>query len=255
MISGTFIEIGRLITAIFTRTILSVRMTSISIRLSWPRRRDRRIFKWPPVEKGMHWTVEGKDRNGNLIILDKRKIRVDGDELSSPIIVSIEWDVTELEMMKRELLSSKEKAEMSDSLKSAFLANMSHEIRTPLNAIVGFSHLIAESDDAEERKTYYNIVNANNERLLQLINEILDLSKIESGTIEFSFGPASLHNLCREVYDAHIFRTPQGVSLVYESSDESLMIETDKNRVFQVISNLIGNAVKFTKRRKYQLWL
>ena len=101
--------------------------------------------------KGMHWTVEGKDRNGNLIILDKRKIRVDGDELSSPIIVSIEWDVTELEMMKRELLSSKEKAEMSDSLKSAFLANMSHEIRTPLNAIVGFSHLIAESDDAEER--------------------------------------------------------------------------------------------------------
>ncbi len=157
------------------------------------------------------------------------------------------YNVTELEMMKRELLSSKEKAEMSDSLKSAFLANMSHEIRTPLNAIVGFSHLIAESDDAEERKTYYNIVNANNERLLQLINEILDLSKIESGTIEFSFGPASLHNLCREVYDAHIFRTPQGVSLVYEPSDESLMIETDKNRVFQVISNLIGNAVKFTK--------
>ena len=197
--------------------------------------------------KGMHWTVEGKDRNGNLIILDKRKIRVDGDELSSPMIVSIEWDVTELEMMKRELLSSKEKAEMSDSLKSAFLANMSHEIRTPLNAIVGFSHLIAESDDAEERKTYYNIVNANNERLLQLINEILDLSKIESGTIEFSFGPASLHNLCREVHDAHIFRTPQGVSLVYEPSDEGLVIETDKNRVFQVISNLIGNAVKFTK--------
>ena len=197
--------------------------------------------------KGLHWTAEGKDRNGNMIILDKRKIRVDGDELSSPIIVSIEWDITELEMIKRELQSSKEKAEMSDSLKSAFLANMSHEIRTPLNAIVGFSHLIAESDDAEERKTYYNIVNANNERLLQLINEILDLSKIESGSIEFSFGPASLHNLCREVHDAHIFRTPQGVSLVYESSDESLMIETDKNRVFQVISNLIGNAVKFTK--------
>ena len=197
--------------------------------------------------KGLHWTIEGKDRNGNLIILDKRKIRVDGDELSSPIIVSIEWDITELEIIKRELQSSKEKAEMSDSLKSAFLANMSHEIRTPLNAIVGFSHLIAESDDAEERKTYYNIVNANNERLLQLINEILDLSKIESGTIEFSFGPASLHNLCREVHDAHIFRTPQGVSLIYEPSDESLMIETDKNRVFQVISNLIGNAVKFTK--------
>ena len=197
--------------------------------------------------KGMHWTAEGKDRNGNLIILDKRKIRVDGDELSSPIIVSIEWDVTELEIMKRELMSSKEKAEKSDNLKSAFLANMSHEIRTPLNAIVGFSHLIAESDDAEERKTYYDIVDANNERLLTLINEILDLSKIESGTIEFSYGPVNLHHLCREVHDAHIFRTPQGVNLVYEPSDESLMIETDKNRVFQVISNLIGNSVKFTK--------
>ena len=197
--------------------------------------------------KGLHWIAEGKDRNGNLIILDKRKIKVDGDELSSPIIVSIEWDITELEMIKRELQSSKEKAEMSDNLKSAFLANMSHEIRTPLNAIVGFSHLITESDDAEERKTYYQIVEANNERLLQLINEILDLSKIESGTIEFSFGLTSLHNLCQEIHDAHIFRTPEGVQLVYEPSDESLRIETDKNRVFQVISNLIGNAVKFTK--------
>lgn len=197
--------------------------------------------------KGLHWIAEGKDRNGSLIILDKRKIKVDGDELSSPIIVSIEWDITELEMIKRELQSSKEKAEMSDNLKSAFLANMSHEIRTPLNAIVGFSHLIAESDDAEERRTYYQIVEANNERLLQLINEILDLSKIESGTIEFSLGLTSLHSLCQEIHDAHIFRTPEGVQLVYEPSDESLRIETDKNRVFQVISNLIGNAVKFTK--------
>ena len=162
--------------------------------------------------------------------------------------------VKRLKKIHRELMIANEevrkqsiKATESEKMKTAFLNSICHEIRTPLNAIVGFSHLIAESDDAEERKTYYNIVNANNERLLQLINEILDLSKIESGTIEFSFGPASLHNLCREVHDAHIFRTPQGVSLVYESSDESLMIETDKNRVFQVISNLIGNAVKFTK--------
>ena len=151
--------------------------------------------------KGLHWTTEGRDKNGNRIILDKRKIRVDGDELSSPIIVSIEWDITELEMIKRELQSSKEKAEMSDKLKSAFLANMSHEIRTPLNAIVGFSQLIAESNDEEERKTYYGIVESNNGRLLDLINEILDLSKIESGIIEFTIGPTSLHNLCREVHD------------------------------------------------------
>lgn len=198
--------------------------------------------------KELHWIVEEKDKNGNLIILDKRKIRVDGDELSSPIIVSIEWDITELEIIKRQLQSAKEKAEMADNLKSAFLANMSHEIRTPLNAIVGFSCLIAESDDAEERKKYYNIVNSNNGRLLQLINEILDLSKIESGIIEFSFKPVSLHNICLEVHNAHIFRIPQEVNLIYEPSDERLMITTDKDRIFQVISNLVGNAIKFTKK-------
>lgn len=197
--------------------------------------------------EGLHWISEGKDKNGNRIILDKKKIRVDGDELSSPIIISIEWDITELEMMKQELQASKEKAEMSDKLKSAFLANMSHEIRTPLNAIVGFSHIIAESEDAEERRNYYNIVESNNERLLQLINEILDLSKIESGIIEFAYGPTNINNLCKEVYDAHVFRTPQGVKLVFEPSDPKLTIVTDKNRVFQVISNLIGNAFKFTK--------
>ena len=197
--------------------------------------------------KGLHWTAEGKDRNGNMIILDKRKIRVDGDELSSPIIVSIEWDITELEKIKRELQTSKEKAEMSDKLKSAFLANMSHEIRTPLNAIVGFSHLIAESENKEERKTFYEIVEANNERLLQLINEILDLSKIESGIIEFTSAPININSLCKEVHDAHVFRTPQGVQLIYEPSENGLVIETDKNRVFQVFSNLIGNAFKFTK--------
>ncbi len=197
--------------------------------------------------KGLHWIDEGRDRNGNRIILDKKKIRVDGDELSSPIIISIEWDITELEMMKQELQAAKEKAELSDKLKSAFLANMSHEIRTPLNAIVGFSHIIAESEDAEERKNYYTIVESNNERLLQLINEILDLSKIESGIIEFAYGPTNINNLCKEVYDAHVFRAPQGVKLVFEPSDPRLTIITDKNRVFQVISNLIGNAFKFTK--------
>ncbi len=196
--------------------------------------------------KGMHWTLEGKDRNGNLLILDKRKIKVEGDDVMSPIIISIEWDITPLELMKRELQASKEKAEMSDKLKSAFLANMSHEIRTPLNAIVGFSRIIAESDDAEERKSYYEIVDANNERLLQLINEILDLSKIESGIVEFTMGTVRLQGLCKEIYDAHVFRTPAGVELVYESCEEDIILETDKNRVFQVISNLIGNAFKFT---------
>lgn len=142
------------------------------------------------------------------------------------------------------------KARHSDELKSIFLANMSHEIRTPLNAIVGFSRIIAESTDAEERKSFYDIVEANNERLLQLINEILDLSKIEAGIVEFTITPVRLHSLCREIYDALKFRCPQGVKLIYEPSDEEITIEGDKNRIFQVISNLIGNAFKFTTQGK-----
>lgn len=195
--------------------------------------------------KGMHWIMEGKDKNGNLLILDKQKIMVESEDFS-PIIVSIEWDITQLELMRRELIESKEKAETSDKLESAFLANMSHEIRTPLNAIVGFSRIISESDNAEERREYYEIVDANNERLLQLINEILDLSKIESGIVEFTYGPVRLHTLCKEIHDAHVFRCPQGVELRFDSPDEALSIHSDKNRIFQVFSNLIGNAFKFT---------
>lgn len=195
--------------------------------------------------KGMHWIMEGKDKNGNLLILDKQKIMVESEDFS-PIIVSIEWDITQLELMRRELIESKEKAETSDKLKSAFLANMSHEIRTPLNAIVGFSRIISESDNAEERREYYEIVDANNERLLQLINEILDLSQIESGIVEFTYGPVRLHTLCKEIHDAHVFRCPQGVELRFDSPDEALSIHSDKNRIFQVFSNLIGNAFKFT---------
>lgn len=161
-------------------------------------------------------------------------------------MLCINFDITQLKETERMLIQAKEKAEESDRLKSAFLANMSHEIRTPLNAIVGFSRIIAESTDAEERQDYYDIVEANNERLLQLINEILDLSKIEAGMVEFTITPVRLHPLCKEIHDALKFRCPEGVELVYEASDEEIVVEGDKNRIFQVISNLIGNAFKFT---------
>lgn len=195
--------------------------------------------------KEMHWVSEERDISDKSIFLDKRKIKIESSDFP-PIVLSIEWDITEIESMKRELLVAKEKAETSDQLKSAFLANMSHEIRTPLNAIVGFSRIIAESEDTEERLSYYDIVEANNERLLQLINEILDLSKIESGIVEFTIAPVRLHPLCKEIHDAHVFRCPTGVELIYEPSDEDIVIDGDKNRIFQVISNLIGNAFKFT---------
>lgn len=193
----------------------------------------------------MHWVVEERDGNGTPLFLDKRKLKIESNDFP-PILLSIEWDITDMELMKRELMVAKEKAETSDQLKSAFLANMSHEIRTPLNAIIGFSRIIAESENTEERKEYYNIVEANNERLLQLINEILDLSKIEAGIVEFSIAPVRLYPLCKEIHDAHVFRCPSDVELIFEPSDEDIRIDSDKNRIFQVISNLIGNAFKFT---------
>lgn len=140
------------------------------------------------------------------------------------------------------------KAEHSNQLKSAFLANMSHEIRTPLNAILGFSRIIAETDNAEERLQYYDIVEKNNMRLQELINEILDLSKIESGMMEFNYAPVCLHSLCEDVKSTYRFRCPPEVELVFEESDHSLTTSTDRNRLFQVFSNLIGNATKFTSK-------
>ena len=140
------------------------------------------------------------------------------------------------------------KAERSNQLKSAFLANMSHEIRTPLNAILGFSRIIAETENAEDRLQYYDIVEKNNMRLQELINEILDLSKIESGMMEFNYAPVSLYILCEDVKNTYSFRCQPGVELVFEESDPSLVISTDRNRLFQVFSNLIGNATKFTAK-------
>lgn len=195
----------------------------------------------------IHKTIEIPDRQGEIHIYDKLKLRLQEDS-SHPMLLSIEWDITEMERMKRELMAAKEKAESSDKLKSAFLANMSHEIRTPLNAIVGFSRVIAETANEEERKSYYEVVEANNERLLNLINEILDLSKIEAGTVEFTFGDVNLEDLCEDLLAAHKFRCPAGVNLACVDSPRGVVTRTDKNRLFQVISNLIGNAFKFTTK-------
>ena len=138
------------------------------------------------------------------------------------------------------------KAEQSDRLKTAFLANMSHEIRTPLNAIVGFSHLMTIADNAEDEKLYSDIINQNSEILLQLINDILDLAKIEAGTLEYIRYPMDLGELCRNVYEMHKDRVQTGVVLILDNKDTSLIINEDQNRIMQVVTNLITNAIKFT---------
>lgn len=144
------------------------------------------------------------------------------------------------------LLEALKKAEESDKLKSAFLANVSHEIRTPLNAIVGFSELIAQTDDEEDKKQYLEIVKTNNHLLLSLINDILDLSKIESGRIDLTESPVNLSELCQELCHVHQLRTKPGVKVIFDEQNTPLLLYTDRYRLTQIYSNLIGNAVKNT---------
>ena len=154
-------------------------------------------------------------------------------------IVSSALDITEL-------LAAKEKAEEANRLKSAFLANMSHEIRTPLNAIVGFSSILSDYIQDEDTKEYIHIIEENTQLLLQLINDILDLSKIEAGTLEYIKRPMNLGEVCRTIYAVHKERVKEGVTLVFDNVDENLFIEGDQNRIMQVITNFLTNASKFT---------
>lgn len=161
-------------------------------------------------------------------------------------IIGINYDITELKETEAMLIEAKEKAETMDRLKSAFLANMSHEIRTPLNAIVGFSGLLVDTEDMEERCEYIKIVQENNDLLLQLISDILDLSKIEAGTFEFTYGETDVNILCEDIVRSSQIKVPQGVELVFDPHPSDCTVISDRNRLHQVISNFVNNALKFT---------
>ena len=153
-----------------------------------------------------------------------------------------------LENRGRELIAAKEKAEESDMLKSAFLANMSHEIRTPLNAIVGFSGILALSDSEQEKQEYVGIIENNNALLLQLIGDILDLSKIEAGVFEFNYADVPCNRLCREIVMSLRMKTQPGVELIFDEPAAECVVHSDKNRIAQVLVNFINNAAKFTSK-------
>lgn len=138
------------------------------------------------------------------------------------------------------------KAEKASRMKSLFLANMSHEIRTPLNAIEGFSRVMAETDSPEERMKMLEIVESNNNRLLSLINEILDLSRVESGEIQMKKAPANLTEMCANIKQIFKFRCPESIKLVADIPAKTVMLNTDINRITQVFCNLISNALKHT---------
>ena len=163
-------------------------------------------------------------------------------------MLCINYDITPLKETEQKLIIARDKAEELDRLKSAFLANMSHEIRTPLNSIVGFSSLLAETDDREERQEYIKIVETNNELLLQLVSDILDLSKIESGTFDFVRSDLDVNESCMKIIKSLEMKVPETVDLVFEKYMPDCHIYTDKNRFMQVITNFINNALKFTKQ-------
>lgn len=157
-------------------------------------------------------------------------------------------DITSIKQTEEALAEAKEKAENADRSKSAFLANMSHEIRTPLNAIVGFSELLAAANTEEEKQKYLEILHTNSELLLQLVNDILDLSKIEAGTLEFVYSDVDINLLLNDL--EQLFRMKIGsnspVQIITESGLPSCMVHTDRNRIAQVVSNFVSNAIKFT---------
>ena len=158
-------------------------------------------------------------------------------------------DVSERTRVANEWKRAKEAAEMSDRLKSIFLSNMSHEIRTPLNAIVGFSELLVNTDDPKDKEEYMAIINRNNELLLQLISDILDLSKIEAGTLEFIYDMVDINEMLRGLemsYRQKIAEHP-GIDISFTSHMDECVVYTEKNRVMQVISNFLNNALKFTR--------
>ena len=137
-------------------------------------------------------------------------------------------------------------AERANRMKSLFLANMSHEIRTPLNAIEGFSRVMCETESQEERMKYMEIIESNNSRLLTLINEILDLSRVEAGEVSIKKSLTDLNELCRTLNNTFKFRCPDTVNMVWEEPNMTVMLNTDGNRISQVFSNLISNALKHT---------
>lgn len=156
--------------------------------------------------------------------------------------------ITERKQLEHDLRMARDKAEESNKLKSAFLANMSHEIRTPLNAIVGFSNILASTEDAEEKKEFADIIENNNSLLLQLINDILDLSKIEAGTLEFTYAYVDVNAALRDLeQSANLKNKNPDVRISFKDRLDSCVIYTDKNRLSQLIINMLNNAMKFTE--------
>ncbi|MFS2725129.1 ATP-binding protein [Bacteroides thetaiotaomicron] len=199
------------------------------------------------------------DLNATLNVLTSEKKSVECDAVISGSyfllneeenMVLTVHDITQLKQAEKQLTLAKEKAENADLSKSTFLANMSHEIRTPLNAITGFAEILASANTEEEKAQYQEIIKMNADLLLQLVNDILDMSKIEAGTLEFVYTKVDINLLLsdlRQLFQMKVNDAGGNIQIIAEPSLPSCSIETDRNRIAQVLSNFTTNAIKFTQ--------
>ena len=193
----------------------------------------------------------------NVLTSEKKSVECDAVISGSYFLLNEEenmvltvHDITQLKQAEKQLALAKEKAENADLSKSTFLANMSHEIRTPLNAITGFAEILASANTEEEKAQYQEIIKMNADLLLQLVNDILDMSKIEAGTLEFVYTKVDINLLLsdlRQLFQMKVNDAGGNIQIIAEPSLPSCSIETDRNRVAQVLSNFTTNAIKFTQ--------
>lgn len=193
----------------------------------------------------------------NVLTAEKKSVACDAVISGSYFLLNEEenmvltvHDITQLKQAEKELTLAKEKAENADISKSAFLANMSHEIRTPLNAITGFAEILASANTEEEKAQYKEIIKMNADLLLQLVNDILDMSKIEAGTLEFVYTKVDINLLLsdlQQLFQMRVNEAGGNIQIIAEPGLPSCTIETDRNRVAQVLSNFTTNAIKFTQ--------
>ena len=190
--------------------------------------------------------VEYEKPNGEVRIVNiVRFLITNPDPGASPLLLVMLNDITEQRQDQLALM----KVQEADKMKNAFIANMSHEIRTPLNAIVGFAHLVTETTNASEQREYFSIINKNCDLLLKLINDILDLSKIESGRLNYNVSEVELRDICQEAYVVQSLKMTSDVALLYNSvAMPSVRLWIDPHRVEQVLLNLLSNAIKFTSK-------
>ena len=190
--------------------------------------------------------VEYEKPTGEVRIVNiVRLLITNPDPGASPLLLVMLNDITEQRQDQLALM----KVQEADKMKNAFIANMSHEIRTPLNAIVGFAHLVTETTNASEQREYFSIINKNCDLLLKLINDILDLSKIESGRLNYNVSEVELRDICQEAYVVQSLKMTSDVALLYNSvAMPSVRLWIDPHRVEQVLLNLLSNAIKFTSK-------